>query len=325
MADAFDRWIQAMKILICDRQRMLAEALASALDARGYNVLAVTTAVSDALSAVGDCVPDVCLLGLPPGHQSGGLDAIRAILQRYPGTKVLVLSEVTHRGALSHLMSTETLPHLMRSGVLGITHQDQSVAQIAAALDAIEAGRNVLEPGTPQVPARGAKRLYELSPRETEILARIAGGQSTRQMSCAMNITVDTVRTYVRNVLVKLGAHSRLQLAALAARDSLLADQAANFSAGACHRSSLSGVGVATHAGVPFGLVIGEAAGSKCAVNRIEAVGRQPGVRCAGASWGHPGRRRRDRLLGFETCPRASVHDRGNRCHRRGPAVRADW
>ena len=255
-----------MKILICDRQRMLAEALASALDARGYNVLAVTTAVGDALSAVSDCVPDVCLLGLPPGHQWSGLDAVRAILQRYPGAKVLALSEVTHPEVLSHLMSTETLPDLLRSGVLGLTHQDQSVAQIAAALDAIEAGRSVLDPGTPRVPARSAKRLYELSPRETEILARIADGQSTRQMSCAMNITVDTVRTYVRNVLAKLGVHSRLQLAALSARDSLLADQAADFSVGLGHRSSLSGVGVATHAGVPLALVIGEAAVGRCAV-----------------------------------------------------------
>ena len=41
-----------------------------------------------------------------------------------------------------------------------------------------------------------------------------------------MNITVDTVRTYVKNVLAKLGAHSRLQLAALASRDGLLIDQA---------------------------------------------------------------------------------------------------
>ena len=45
-------------------------------------------------------------------------------------------------------------------------------------------------------------------------------------MSCAMDIAVDTVRTYVKNVLTKLGAHSRLQLAALASRDGLLADQA---------------------------------------------------------------------------------------------------
>jgi two-component system nitrate/nitrite response regulator NarL len=65
-----------------------------------------------------------------------------------------------------------------------------------------------------------------LSPREKEILARIAGGQSTRQMSSAMNITADTVRTYVKNVLTKLGAHSRLQLAALASRDGVLVDQA---------------------------------------------------------------------------------------------------
>jgi two-component system, NarL family, nitrate/nitrite response regulator NarL len=206
-----------MKILICDRQRMLAESLASVLDARGYDVLAVTTTVSGALSAVGDCVPDVCLLGLQPGDQSTGPDTVRAILQRYPGTKVLVLSGVT---------DPETLSRLVTSGVAGLAHQDQSVAQIAAALDAIEAGRNVLDPGPLRFPARDSNRLCELSPREKEILTRIAGGQSTRQMSCAMNITVDTVRTYVKNVLAKLGAHTRLQLAALASQNCLLIDQA---------------------------------------------------------------------------------------------------
>ena len=205
-----------MKILICDQQLMLAEALASALDARGYDVLAVTTTVSDTCNAVGDCVPDVCLLGLQAGHQLNGPDTVRAILRRYPGTKVLVLSEVT---------APEALSQLIRSGVAGVTHQGQSVAQVAETLDATEAGRNVLDPGPLQVPARDTNRLYELSPREKEVLARIAGGQSTRQMSCAMNITVDTVRTYVKNVLTKLGAHSRLQLAALASRDGLLIDQ----------------------------------------------------------------------------------------------------
>jgi DNA-binding NarL/FixJ family response regulator len=204
-----------MKILICDQQLMLAEALASALDARGYDVLAVTTSVSDTRNAVSDCVPDACLLGLQAG-QVNGPDAVRVIRQRYPGTKVLVLSQVT---------APETLSQLIRSGVAGLIHQDRSVAQIAEALDAIEAGQSVLDPGPMRAPARDTNRLGELSPREKEILARIAGGQSTRQMSCAMNITVDTVRTYVKNVLTKLGAHSRLQLAALASRDGLLSDQ----------------------------------------------------------------------------------------------------
>ncbi|MBO0823915.1 MAG: response regulator transcription factor, partial [Actinobacteria bacterium] len=142
---------------------------------------------------------------------------VRAILQRYAGTKVLVLSEVT---------DPETLSRFIRSGVAGLTHHDQSVAQIAAALDAIEAGRHVLDPGPLRFPARDRNRLCELSPREKEILMRIAGGQSTIQMSRAMNITVDTVRTYVKNVLAKLGAHSRLQLAAIASQEGLLTDQA---------------------------------------------------------------------------------------------------
>lgn len=194
---------------------MLAEALASALDAHGYDVLAVTTTVSGALSAADGCTPDVCLLGLPFGRGRSGPDAVGAILQRYPGTKVLVLLEVTDH---------ETLAELKRSGAAGVTHEDQSVAQIASALDAIEAGRNLPDPGPLRAPAPGAKRMRELSPREREIVARIVGGQSTRQMSSAMNVTVDTVRTYVKNVLAKLGAHSRLQLAALASREGLLID-----------------------------------------------------------------------------------------------------
>jgi two-component system, NarL family, nitrate/nitrite response regulator NarL len=205
-----------MKILICDQQLMLAEALASALDARGYDILAIATAVSDIPDVVGDYVPDICLLGLQAGQQLDGPSAVRAIRQRCPGTKVLVLSEVT---------APETLSQLIRSGVAGLISQDQSVAQIAEALDAVEAGRSVFDPGPLQAPARDTNRLHELSPREKEILTRIAGGQSTEQMSCAMNITVHTVRTYVKNVLTKLGAHSRLQLAALASQDGLLIDQ----------------------------------------------------------------------------------------------------
>jgi DNA-binding NarL/FixJ family response regulator len=82
--------------------------------------------------------PDLCLLGLEPGDQSSGLDAVPAIRQRYPGTKVLVLSAAT---------DPATLSQLMRSGVADLTHQDQSVDQIASTLDAIAAGQNGLNPG----------------------------------------------------------------------------------------------------------------------------------------------------------------------------------
>ena len=208
-----------MKLVICDKQRILGEALSAALDVRGHQVLAVTTTATDGLGAVRAGRPDVCLLDLQFDDQPSGLDAARAIHQWYPDTRVLVLSGVT---------DPETLSQVIGSGVAGFIRKDQSVDQIAAALDVIAAGGSALYPGLPRVRARGTLRrqpkkpLNELSPREKEIVARIAGGQSTRQMAFAMNITVGTVRTYVKNVLAKLGAHSRLQLAALASQDDFL-------------------------------------------------------------------------------------------------------
>ena len=127
-----------MKLVICDNQRILAEALAAALGARGHQVLAVTTTVTDGLSAVSAGRPDVCLLELQLGDQLGGLDAARAIRQWYPGTKVLVLSQVT---------DPETLSQVKSSGAVGFLRKDLSVDQIAAALDVIAAGGRVPDPG----------------------------------------------------------------------------------------------------------------------------------------------------------------------------------
>ena len=51
-----------MKLVICDNQRMLAEALAAALAARGHQVLAVTTTAADGVDAVNGCRPtSACL------------------------------------------------------------------------------------------------------------------------------------------------------------------------------------------------------------------------------------------------------------------------
>lgn len=211
-----------MRLVICDNQRILAEALAAALEECGHQVLAVTTTVTDGLSAVSADRPEICLLELTLGDQLGGLDVARAIHQWYPDTKVLMLSQVT---------DPETLSQAKSSGTVGFLHKDLSVGQIAAALDVIAAGGRVPDPGVLRVRSRRRVRpdpgtpLDKLSPREKEIVTRIVRGESTRQMSLAMSVTAETVRTYVKNVLAKLGAHSRLQLAALASRDGLLIDQ----------------------------------------------------------------------------------------------------
>jgi Response regulator containing a CheY-like receiver domain and an HTH DNA-binding domain len=132
---------------------------------------------------------------------------------------------------LSQVTDPETLSEAKSSGAVGFLHKDLRVDEIAAALDVIAAGGRVPDPGVLGVRNRRQVRpdpgtpLDKLPPREKEIVTRIARGEDTRQMSLAMSVTAETVRTYVKNVLAKLGAHSRLQLAALASRDGWLTDQ----------------------------------------------------------------------------------------------------
>jgi DNA-binding CsgD family transcriptional regulator len=61
-------------------------------------------------------------------------------------------------------------------------------------------------------------RLRDLTPRESEILALLAGGSGTRQIAGRLVISEKTVKTHVQNILRKLGAASRLEAAAIAIR-----------------------------------------------------------------------------------------------------------
>ncbi len=66
-----------------------------------------------------------------------------------------------------------------------------------------------------------------LTPREAEVLVRVAEGEDTRLIAAGMRIAPSTARTHVQRVLMKLGVGSRLEAAALAARTGLL-DRAAS-------------------------------------------------------------------------------------------------
>jgi DNA-binding NarL/FixJ family response regulator len=86
-------------------------------------------------------------------------------------------------------------------------------------------------PGRPAGPGRelDAERdlhaellLRSLSVRERQVLDLLARGYSNRRIAEACYLSLNTVRTHVQNVLVKLGVHSKLEAAALAVRQGLV-------------------------------------------------------------------------------------------------------
>jgi len=186
------------------------------LQARGHPVLAIATTASDSIAAVTTNRPDACLLDLrfPDGS---GLDVARAIRRCVPETKIVVFSCVTDPAVVSEAK---------KIGVAGFLGKDQKPETIAAALEVASAGRMAFDPGSLRQPSRRTvpsppeDLLRKLTPRERQVLQRIVAGQSTGQMAREMNLATSTLRSHIGRVLAKLGAHSRIQAAAIARRGS---------------------------------------------------------------------------------------------------------
>lgn len=211
-----------MRLVLCDDNRILCEALAVALEARGHQVLATATESTAGIAAVERHRPDACLLDPRFPDPPDGICAARLILQRCPETAVLVLSG---------LADPAVLAEATQLGVAGVLRKDQNVDRIVGALDIIASGGVICGPVTVHTARSRSRHRYhpagDLTSREREVLRRIVAGQSTTQMTREMNVAASTLRTYVKSVLTKLGAHTRLEAAVLATREDLLGEQTA--------------------------------------------------------------------------------------------------
>lgn len=204
-----------MRLILCDDNRILSEALASIFQAHGHRVLAIATSAKDSIAAVAEHRPDVCLLDLcfPDGS---GLEAARVMRRCQPDTKIVVLSCIADLAVVSEAK---------KIGVAGFLRKDLKADTIMTALEAIGTGGTAF---TPKYSGQASSRmavppredlLGTLTPRETQVLRRIVEGQSTGQMAREMDVAPSTLRSYIKNILAKLGVHSRLQAAAIASRE----------------------------------------------------------------------------------------------------------
>jgi DNA-binding CsgD family transcriptional regulator len=95
--------------------------------------------------------------------------------------------------------------------VLSAQVEPQGEELISAVRRAPSAGRESGE----QRPAASGSTRARLTPREREIVQRVSLGRSTPQIAADLGLSPATVRSHVRNAMVKTGAHTRAQLVAL--------------------------------------------------------------------------------------------------------------
>jgi DNA-binding NarL/FixJ family response regulator len=170
---------------------------------------------SEALRLVEQLRPDVVLMDIRMPGQSG-LDATRQIAERYPQTKVVVLTSYA---------DDELVVRAIRAGAVGYVLKQVGNEELLRAIAAAARGEALLDPATTaRLLARvrvvedkaEAEVFRSLSERELDVLAEVARGQTNAEIGRTLNLSEKTVRNYVSSVLDKLGLSNRIELATFA-------------------------------------------------------------------------------------------------------------
>jgi DNA-binding NarL/FixJ family response regulator len=157
-------------------------------------------------------------LALPDGD---GLDLLEDLSSR---TVTLVLSASVETGRFARAVE---------SGASGVLHKSTPIKEIVDAVQRLKAGEALLSPGDVIEMLRLVNRerqeelsvrraVERLTPREREVLQALAEGLESKEIADRLNVTVETERTHMVNILHKLGVHSRLQALVFAARHGIV-------------------------------------------------------------------------------------------------------
>ncbi len=208
-------------ILIADDHGLLRAGLRALLNAEAdLRVIDEAADGNETLAKAQSWPPDVILLDLSmPGP--GSLEIIRQLKEKLPSTRILVLTVHEDEGLLR-----ETI----RAGAAGYIIKRAVESELIDAIRAICRGEVYVHPAmthallkdlTP-APAVEAISSDPLTPRELEVLRRIAQGYTNRQIAEALNLSVRTVESHRANLTGKLGRYSRLELVRYAQERGLL-------------------------------------------------------------------------------------------------------
>ncbi len=153
--------------------------------------------------------PDVVLMDLLMPRMDG-ITAIAAIKGELPETEIV---------AVTSFIEEEKVTAALEAGASGYLLKDAEADDVAAAIRAAHAGEIHLDPAVTRLLAqrlrarREAPEVEPLTERERDVLRLVGRGMSNKEIAAELVITERTARTYVSNVLGKLGLASRTQAA----------------------------------------------------------------------------------------------------------------
>ena len=217
---------RVVRILLCDDHRMLTDAFAMVIELDPEIELChePTADPEEALALAQELRPDVVLMDVDLNASMDGIEATEKIKAVVPETKVVILTASQNR---------DLIVRAVEAGASAFLRKSIPVDEVVSSLKAAAAGETLIDPVELSAVLREVARareherdasllLGQLTARETEILQLLAEGKRNEDIAALLVISPQTVQTHVRNVLSKLGVHSKLEAVAFAARNGVV-------------------------------------------------------------------------------------------------------
>ncbi|MET1177580.1 response regulator transcription factor [Peribacillus simplex] len=213
-------------IIIIDDHQLFREGVKRILDFESsFDVVAEGDDGSDAMDLVETHKPDVVIMDINMQNMNG-VEATKMLVNRYPKTKVIILSIHDDENYVQHALKT---------GAQGYLLKEMDADTLINAVRVVAEGGSYLHPKVTHnlvkeycrlaadrdsVHAVEIRRpLHLLTRRECEVLQLLADGKSNRAGGETLNISEKTVKNHVSNILQKMEVNDRTQAVVLAIKN----------------------------------------------------------------------------------------------------------
>lgn len=204
-----------MRIVLCHRHTLFVEALAVTLAERDHEVCARVAEPAAAPDAVRRHRADGLLLGATVLDAAAHQAIIRA---RAAAPRLRIV-------ALGTAADPRAAHDALEAGADAVASQADDLTRILQLLEGRPGMRrtpSIAHHAAAAASRRGASRRRpamlsagSLTEREREILALLVDGQNTAAIARRLGIAYSTARTHIQNLLIKLGAHSKVEAVAV--------------------------------------------------------------------------------------------------------------
>jgi DNA-binding NarL/FixJ family response regulator len=208
----------AVRVAVVEDDNVVRARLQQFLGSRpGLECIGTFGDAESACATLPSLTPDVVLMDIQLPRRSG-IDCVKELRPALPRTQFVMLTtfddddlvfNAIAAGANGYLLKRAT-PEEILDAVANV-HEGGSPITSSIARKVVQAFRRAAAVAPPPRTAPDASSAGEqgLSPREEEMLGHLARGLPYKEVADRMNISIDTVRTYVRRVYEKLQVHSR--------------------------------------------------------------------------------------------------------------------